>query len=337
MLAVLGVVAHDVEVSAHDGDRGAQFVSGIVEELPLSVEGGFEPVEHPVEGVAEVGDVIVARDLDPPGEIVLADARGGLAEFADRGEHATGDQPAEEARGDERDHGDAGHRPDRRPCLLVLAGEEFDDDQLRRLGLPFDLHGHDRIGDPSGIGVELSGLRRGHLCGAGDEFAVLVEADRRIVDAALVLLAVDDAEDGLGLLGQIGLQVIGHELLHRGVGPAVGGVGLRREVAELIGLVLQLLIGLDLHSGQFGPGGREDDDEDRDREHEHDPREDPRAGGHPAALISRHRRPRRHPPHRRDRRLHRRRRHRRRRRPRHRTRRDHRRHRRLRHGAAERG
>jgi hypothetical protein len=119
-LPVLGIVAHDVEVPAHDRDRRAQLVTGVVEELPLPVEGGFEAVEHPVEGVAEVGDVIVARDLDPPGEVVLADARGGLAEFADRSEDAAGHEPAEEARGDEGDDGDAGHRPDRRPRLLVL-------------------------------------------------------------------------------------------------------------------------------------------------------------------------------------------------------------------------
>src|SRR5699024_7665078 len=67
VLAVLGIIAHDSEMTAHDGDRGAQLVTGVVEELPLPVEGGFEPVEHPVEGIAEVGDVIVALDLDPPG------------------------------------------------------------------------------------------------------------------------------------------------------------------------------------------------------------------------------------------------------------------------------
>src|SRR5699024_1416996 len=35
VLAVLGIIAHDIEMPAHDGERGAQLVTGVVEELPL--------------------------------------------------------------------------------------------------------------------------------------------------------------------------------------------------------------------------------------------------------------------------------------------------------------
>jgi len=49
---------------------GAQLVAGVGDELPLERERLVEPVEHRVEHVPELGDLVVAGELDPAREVV---------------------------------------------------------------------------------------------------------------------------------------------------------------------------------------------------------------------------------------------------------------------------
>ena len=56
------VVAEHLEVSADDRDRGAQLMGDVVEERPLRRERFVEAVEHAVELVAELGQLVVALD-----------------------------------------------------------------------------------------------------------------------------------------------------------------------------------------------------------------------------------------------------------------------------------
>jgi hypothetical protein len=68
---VVGV--QQLEVATHDRDRRTQLVAGVVEEPALLHEGVLQPVEHRVEGVAQVGDVVIAGGVEPPAEVGVAD------------------------------------------------------------------------------------------------------------------------------------------------------------------------------------------------------------------------------------------------------------------------
>ena len=111
-----------LEVAAEHGERGLELVAGVVEELPLADERRLEPVEHPVEGPGQRGDVVVAGLGQPPGQVGVVDLVGGLAQRPQRREQPPGLRGRE--RGDhqqreQRDHdvgldGVAAARPGRR-------------------------------------------------------------------------------------------------------------------------------------------------------------------------------------------------------------------------------
>ena len=71
--ALVGVVAEKLEVAADDRDRRAELVPGVVDERALGRERRLEPVEHGVERAGQVGDLVPAVDLDPAGQVGLAD------------------------------------------------------------------------------------------------------------------------------------------------------------------------------------------------------------------------------------------------------------------------
>ena len=68
----VGVVEYDVDGCSHDGERGTQLVRGVGDEPPLAVEGALEPVEHVVEGLGQLVE-LVARTLqrDPRREVAF--------------------------------------------------------------------------------------------------------------------------------------------------------------------------------------------------------------------------------------------------------------------------
>jgi hypothetical protein len=54
----IGVVQHEVDGGAHDGQRGAQFVRGVGDEPLLALECGLEPAEHLVEGLGQFAEFV---------------------------------------------------------------------------------------------------------------------------------------------------------------------------------------------------------------------------------------------------------------------------------------
>ena len=90
-----------LEVAAQDGQRRLELVAGVVEELPLPDERRLEPVEHPVDGPGERGDVVVAGDREPAGQVGVGDLLGGLAQRAQRREQPAG-LPGREARDEQQ-------------------------------------------------------------------------------------------------------------------------------------------------------------------------------------------------------------------------------------------
>ena len=100
----------DVHRGAHDGQRRAQLMAGVGDELPLAGERAVEPFEHRVEGVGELTQ-LVARALqgDALGQVLLTGRAGGRGEPVHRPQDASGDDPARD-RGEQRDAGQAEQR-----------------------------------------------------------------------------------------------------------------------------------------------------------------------------------------------------------------------------------
>jgi hypothetical protein len=79
-----------LEVAAQHRQRRLELVPRVVEELPLPDERLLEPVEHPVDGAGERGDVVVAGHRQAPGEVGVGDLVGGLAQGAQRRQQPAG-------------------------------------------------------------------------------------------------------------------------------------------------------------------------------------------------------------------------------------------------------
>ena len=93
---------HDVDRGAHEGQRGAQLMACVGDELPLAGERAVEPFEHGVEGVGEFAQ-LVARALqrDALGQVLFACRAGGGGEPVHRPQDASRDDPARD-RGEQR-------------------------------------------------------------------------------------------------------------------------------------------------------------------------------------------------------------------------------------------
>ena len=63
------VVAHELQMAAHDGDGGTQFVPRVVENSRWAAKRPLQPVEHAVERLGEGGYVVVAVHRDPACEV----------------------------------------------------------------------------------------------------------------------------------------------------------------------------------------------------------------------------------------------------------------------------
>ena len=118
------VAQRELEQRSLERERRAQLVRGVGDELSLRVEGGLEPGEQAVDGVAEPFELVV-RPLqgEPAMEVAGGDVPRGVGDRPHRAKRAAGDHPAEP----EREHG---HQCER---------ERGVDEQLvqRGVGLPF--------------------------------------------------------------------------------------------------------------------------------------------------------------------------------------------------------
>ena len=77
-----GVCEGYLDHGAFEGERGAQLVGGVGDELPLGVEGGLQPGEQCVDGVGEVGELVGgARHGQPSAQVVFGDGPGGRGDL----------------------------------------------------------------------------------------------------------------------------------------------------------------------------------------------------------------------------------------------------------------
>ena len=83
--AGLGVGERDLDERALERERRAQLVRGVGRELALRVEGRLEPAEELVEGVAELGDLVVGPvEREAPVQARGGDLPGGVRDRSQR-------------------------------------------------------------------------------------------------------------------------------------------------------------------------------------------------------------------------------------------------------------
>ncbi len=100
--ARVGVAERELEQGAFERERGAQFVRGVGDELPLRVEGRFETCEQSIERGAELLELVVGPlESEPAVEVAGGDLASGVGDRAQRTQGAAGDHPAEP----DREHG----------------------------------------------------------------------------------------------------------------------------------------------------------------------------------------------------------------------------------------
>ena len=93
----------DLDLGADDRQRRAQLVARVGHEAALAVEGGGQAVEHPVDGVREVAQLVLgAAHLDPLVHPLLRDAPGEPGHPPQRRQRAARDEVAERGREDQR-------------------------------------------------------------------------------------------------------------------------------------------------------------------------------------------------------------------------------------------
>jgi len=138
----LRMLAGDLELGPHAGQRAAQLVGGVGDEAALAPPGLLEPVEHAVQGDAEPVDLVLGvRQRQPPGLAGAGDLLGTAAQ--------AGDRPKRAADGDPGDPGE--QRQQQRP-----AHQQPDLDDPEAAGDAGDRHGRDHrqrvAGRPRGPG-----------------------------------------------------------------------------------------------------------------------------------------------------------------------------------------
>ena len=90
----VGVGEGDLEEGPLAGERGAQFVGGVGDEVTLRLERGFEAPEEVVEGLAELGELVFgAVEAEAAVEVGGGDLLCGSVHGAERAKEPAGDPP----------------------------------------------------------------------------------------------------------------------------------------------------------------------------------------------------------------------------------------------------
>lgn len=108
--AGIGVGEGDLQQGAQAGERGAQLVGGVGDEVALGVEGGLQAGEQVVGRVAELGQLVRGlAESKSPVEVSGGDDCGGGGDGAQRAQEPAGDEPAQsQGDGNQKDQSDGG-------------------------------------------------------------------------------------------------------------------------------------------------------------------------------------------------------------------------------------
>jgi hypothetical protein len=95
----IGIGQRHLDGRALQRQRRAQFMRGVRDESPLGGERSLQPVEQVVEGVGELGQLVVrAGRGQPPVEVVGGDLPHGGGHRGERAQHPSGHHPAQHER-----------------------------------------------------------------------------------------------------------------------------------------------------------------------------------------------------------------------------------------------
>ena len=179
---VVGRVANELgsrEASQVDGARVGKNYStsavqsentfgGRAQDRLAPLDGGLEPVSHPIEGGGGLTDLVTALQADPPVEGASGDLAGGGGQTSHRIGHLARQQQRQQDAERDGQHG-SGHQrllklSARNGSLLPASGQErllslesLGEDSAHGIGLAFALDGADVFGD----GLEVSDPGRG--------------------------------------------------------------------------------------------------------------------------------------------------------------------------------
>ena len=90
----VGVGKRNLEERALSGERGAQLVGGVGDEMTLRLEGRFQALEEVVECPSELGELIVwAVKIEPAVKVGCRDLSRGRGDGSKRAEESAGEPP----------------------------------------------------------------------------------------------------------------------------------------------------------------------------------------------------------------------------------------------------
>ena len=107
LVAIIDAVLHGLDGSEHAHERGAQLVGHVVGEAALELAVVLDLLGHLVKRLAELTQVVLARDAAASGKLALLDAGGRVGNGADRGREHAGDDESQDNR--EQNGHEAGH------------------------------------------------------------------------------------------------------------------------------------------------------------------------------------------------------------------------------------
>ncbi len=260
--AGLLTAGEQLDVGAQRGQRGAQLVPGVRDQLGLPLLGGGEGRRHRVEGPRQAGDLVVARVRDPYRQVLgPRDVLDRVGQFVDGPQPGPGHPQASDPRADDADPGDQEQHPGQGGQRLVDVGERFGDGDAAEDLAGVGGHHRDRVDahlDAVGGRHGLQGLappaQRDLLVGPGHG------QGGRSGDPAVAAVRQDDLDGRAQVPGDLLPGLLRRReavVLHQG--PAHLGADVRRHQGA-VQLVAQL--GADHHPGHRRHG--------RDRErHRH--------------------------------------------------------------------
>jgi hypothetical protein len=154
----IGIVEGDVELGAHDRQGRAQLVRRVGHEAPLALEGRLEALEHRVEGVGELAQLVArAVQRDTRVERAIGDRARRGRDAADRAQRAAGHHPARRHRGDGDEQQGAPEGEQDVAQRAVVGGVDLDGVGVARLAIDVALRGGERA---HGVGVLGGNARR---------------------------------------------------------------------------------------------------------------------------------------------------------------------------------
>ena len=283
VLGVRGV--GELEVTADHGDRGAQLVADVVQQVALGLHRGLDPVEHPVDGRGQGRQVIPALDRYPGGQVLLADGLGGSAQLLDGAQEPLDGEPGQTRHQGDGEHGRRrveGHGAPE----LGLGDLKVDDVHERAaLGAALQRDNEDPVARGGGAHRLDDGLRGGGLGGdPSEQLLVLLGAEGDAVcgDPGQLRTGIGAHEAELGLTAPLGSALdVGTK--NRGdvlQGLTAGGVlPVGGQLADPVAAVLEAVGGIGRHAGEpQRPHDRPAHDQ-RDTGHQHDRPHDAGANG----------------------------------------------------------